>query len=611
MQRVPPAEVAGAVLEAQTIWNQPELQKTGNSMNIKSLKNGSSVAWTALILALATWQASGAAEKMIGLTPIGSYASGHFNASAAETVAHDPVTQWLYVVNSTNRTVDVLSITDPTQPTKLGSINLVQVPPTQYGTPRGLAVQDGIVAVSFEATPKTSLGVVAFLVAVLDTSLPPGQQITVPDLRQVTVGALPDMITFTPNGRFLLVANEGEPNTYNDVGANTNGPSIDPEGSVSIINLSGGVSALTQADVRTAVFTNFNHRTAELRAAGVRIYGPNATVAQDLEPEYIAVAQNSQTAWVTLQENNAVATIDIVTAEVTEILPLGYKDHSLTNNGFGISNALDASDQDGANKIVNWPVKGMYQPDGIAAYSFLGENYLVMANEGDVRSVLGLLPPPSSGSEDIRVGSADYVLNPALYSGAMISFLKQNTNLGRLQTSRITGDLDGDGKYDEIHVFGGRSFSIRKASGELVFDSGDQFEQATAAFHPLNFNANNSNNGRDTRSDDSGPEPECLVLGHAFGRQFAFIGLERIGGIMIYDVTNPHQTRFVNYVNNRNFGVTPSAANIPPRLAPNTGDLCPEAILFIKEENSPNGKPLLVVTHEVSGTTTVFEITKE
>jgi 2',3'-cyclic-nucleotide 2'-phosphodiesterase/3'-nucleotidase/5'-nucleotidase len=609
MQRAPPAEVAGAVLEAQTIWNQPERQKTGNSMNIKSLKNGSAVAWTALILATVTGAAVGAAEKTIGLTPIGSYASGHFNASAAETVAHDPVTQWLYVVNSTNRTVDVLSIADPTQPTKLGSINLVQVPPTQYGIPRGLAVRDGVVAISFQAIPKTSPGVVVFVIAALDPGLPLGQQITVPDLRQVTVGALPDMLTFTPNGRFVLVANEGEPNTYSDIGANTNGPSIDPEGSVSIINLSGGVAALTQADVRTAVFTNFNHRTAELRAAGVRIYGPNATVAQDLEPEYIAVAQNSQTAWVTLQENNAVATIDIVTAEVTEILPLGYKDHSLTNNGFGISNALDASDQDGTNKIVNWPIKGMYQPDAIAAYSFLGENYLVMANEGDVRNYLGLLPPPASGSEDIRIGSIE--LNPAIFPEAVATFLKRSTNIGRLQTSRITGDLDGDGKYDEIHVFGGRSFSIRKASGELVFDSGDQFEQATAAFYPLNFNANNSNNGRDTRSDDSGPEPECLVLGHAFGRQFAFIGLERIGGIMIYDVTNPHQTRFVNYVNNRNFGVTPNAANIPPRPAPNTGDLSPEAILFIKEDNSPNGKPLLVVTHEVSGTTTVFEITKE
>jgi hypothetical protein len=314
---------------------------------------------------------------------------------------------------------------------------------------------------------------------------------------------------------------------------------------------------------------------------------------------------------VTLQENNAMATIDIKSGKVTRLVPLGYKDHSLADNGFGSSNALDTSDQDGGNNILNWPVKGMYQPDAIAAYSYRGEDYIVMANEGDVRSYLGLLPPPASGSEDIRIGSAEVVLNPEIFPEAMAAFLKQNTNLGRLQTSRLSGDLDGDGKYDELHVFGGRSFSIRKASGKLVFDSGDQFEQATAALHPLNFNANNSNNNRDTRSDDSGPEPESLVLGKAFGRQFAFIGLERIGGIMVYDVTNPYETRFVSYVNNRNFSVTPNAANIPPKLPPNTGDLSPESLIFIKEDDSPNGKPLLIVTHEVSGTTTVFEIATE
>ncbi len=580
-------------------------------MNMKSLNSRATRTGAALILAAAIWPAQGAVQKNIGLTPIGRYASGIYNASATETVAHDPTTQWLYVVNSTNRVIDVLSIADPTQPAKLGSINLAQVPPTKYGIPRGLAVRDGIVAISFQATPKTDPGVVAFVVAALDANLPPGQQIVVPDMRQVTVGALPDMLTFTPNGRFVLVANEGEPNTYNNVGANTNGPSIDPEGSVSIINLSGGVAALTQADVRTAVFTHFNDHITQLRAAGVRIYGPNATVAQDLEPEYIAVAHDSRTAWVTLQENNAVATLDIVAGTFTEILPLGFKDHSLANNGFGSSNALDASDQDGTNQIVNWPVKGMYQPDNIAAYKYRGDDYIVMANEGDARSVLGLLPPPASGSEDIRVGAVDYVLNPDIYPAAVATFLKRSTNLGRLQASRISGDLDGDGKREEIHTFGGRSFSIRKASGELVFDSGDQFEQITAAMFPANFNANSSNNTRDTRSDDSGPEPECLVLGKAFGRQFAFIGLERVSGIMVYDVTNPHEARFVNYVNNRNFSVTPSAANIPPKPAPNTGDLSPEALIFIKEEDSPNGKPLLVVTHEVSGTTTVFEITRE
>lgn len=565
----------------------------------------------ALILAAAVAPASAAPQKNIALTPIGTYASGIYNAAAAEIVAHDPKTQWLYVVNSSTRAVDVLSIADPTHPTKLGSINLTQVPPTQFGAPRSLAVHRGVVAVSFQALPKTDPGAVVFLVTAFDGSRPVNDQIVAQDSRQVTVGALPDMLTFTPNGRHVLVANEGEPNTYNDVGANTNGPSIDPEGSVSIIDLSDGVDELTQADVHTATFTRFNDRVTELRAAGIRIYGPNATVAQDLEPESIAVSQDSKTAWVTLQENNAVATVDIKAAKVTKLLPLGYKDHSLADNGFGSSNALDASDQDGTNKIVNWPVKGMYQPDVIASYKYRGDDYLVMANEGDVRNYLGLLPPPASGSEDIRIGSPEVVLNPAIFSPELATFLKHNTNLGRLQTSRITGDLDGDGTYDELHVFGGRSFSIRKASGKLVFDSGDQFEQTTAALYPLNFNANNSNNNRDTRSDDSGPEPECLVLGKAFGRQWAFIGLERIGGIMVYDITHPEETRFVNYVNNRNFGVTPSAANIPPKPAPNTGDLSPEAMIFIKGDKSPNLKPLLVVTHEVSGTTTIFEVSLE
>jgi hypothetical protein len=300
-----------------------------------------------------------------------------------------------------------------------------------------------------------------------------------------------------------------------------------------------------------------------------------------------------------------------VTATVTELVGLGTKDHSLTNNGFGSSNALDPSDQDGGNRILNWPVKAMYQPDVIATYSFQDETYLVTANEGDVRAYPGLLPPPASGSEDIRVNSPDYVLNPDIFSQAQATFLKLNTNLGRLQASRLSGDLDGDGKFDEINIFGGRSFSIRKTSGELVFDSGDQFEQITVERFPGNFNANNSNNNRDTRSDDSGPEPEGLVLGKAFGRQWAFIGLERIGGVMVYDVTNPREARFATYVNSRNFNVTPSASNIPPKLAPNTGDLAPEDLIFIKEEESPNGKPLVIMTHEVSGTTTVLEVTKK
>jgi 2',3'-cyclic-nucleotide 2'-phosphodiesterase / 3'-nucleotidase / 5'-nucleotidase len=261
------------------------------------------------------------------------------------------------------------------------------------------------------------------------------------------------------------------------------------------------------------------------------------------------------------------------------------------------------------NNILNWPAMGMYQPDGIAAYSFRGQPYLVTANEGDVRTVVGLTPNSATGSEDIRVGNAAYILDPSAFPNAAV--LKTNAQLGRLQVSRLSGDTDGDGDFDEIHSFGGRSFSIWSSSGDLVFDSGDQFEQVVKTQLPLNFNANNTNNDRDSRSDDSGPEPECLVLGHAFGRQWAFIGLERIGGIMVYDVTDPANARFSNYVNNRNFGVRPGAGTIPPNPLPNTGDLSPESIAFIKADESPNGRPLLVVTNEVSGTTTLFEITKE
>jgi 2',3'-cyclic-nucleotide 2'-phosphodiesterase/3'-nucleotidase/5'-nucleotidase len=572
----------------------------------------------ALLLTVGVGPLRSAPQKDIALNLLGSYASGIYDDGAAETVAHDPGKQWLYVVNSSTLAIDVLDIANPAQPVKLGVISLAQLPPTAFGAPRGLAVHDGLVALSFQADPKTDPGVVVCLTATFDPNLPVTQQITVQDQRVLTVGALPDMITFTPNGRHLLVANEGEPNSYNNVPTNpVSGPSVDPEGSVSIIDLSGGLGGLNQEDVATADFQGFNTplKRAELLSAGVRLYGPNATVSQDLEPEYITVSHDSRTAWVTLQENNAMATIDIPSRKVGDVIALGHKDHSLLHNGFGSSNALDASDRDGIPvatagriNIQNWPVKGMFQPDAVAAYQFKGESYLVTANEGDVRGVPGLQTVTSSGSEDIRVGDILYKLDPFVFPNG--ATLKTLGNLGRLQASRLTGDLDGDGDFDEIHSFGGRSFSIWNAAGDLVFDSGDRFERKLAELRPANFNSNNTANALDARSDDSGPEPECLVLGKAYGRTYAFIGLERIGGIMVYDVTDPGKAAFALYVNNRNFSVLPGAGTIPPNL-PTAGDLGAEALVFIKPEDSPTGTPLLVVTNDVSGTTTLFEISKK
>jgi DNA-binding beta-propeller fold protein YncE len=515
-------------------------------------------------LFLITGAAAFAGEHQLFLTPIGTHASGPpFNTSAAEIVTHDPGTQRLYVVNAQGKRVDVLDVQNPTTPTLIGMIDLAP-----FGAVvNSVAVHNGLIAVAVEATVKTDPGSAVFF----DSN---GiHQKTVP------VGALPDMLTFTPDGRYVLVANEGEPNTYNNADIGVNGPSVDPEGSVSIIDLSPGVA---NATVRTATFTAFN--TAILDPS-IRIFGSNATVAQDLEPEYIAVSHDSKTAWVTLQENNAIATIDIREATVTALSGLGFKDHLLPGNG------LDASDQDGLINITTWPLHGVYMPDSIVSYTDRGHTYLVMANEGDTRVYPGF-------SEEARVSTL--TLDPFAFPNAVA--LKQNSQLGRLTVSKVNSDPDHDGDVDVLYSLGGRSFSIRTETGALVFDSGDDFEQLTALALPLNFNASSTANTFDGRSTSKGPEPEGLAVGKAYGRTLAFIGFERIGGIAVYDISDPFAPQFVDYVNNRNF--------TNPFDFATAGDLAPEGLKFISADDSPNGKPLLAVAHEVSGTTTIYQIEK-
>jgi 2',3'-cyclic-nucleotide 2'-phosphodiesterase / 3'-nucleotidase / 5'-nucleotidase len=502
---------------------------------------------------------------------LGTHKHGPYNTAAAEIAAHHPATQRLFVVNAQANTVDVLDIADPAAPVLQQTISAAAF----GGAANSVAVHGNCVAVAIEATVKQNPGKVLFLDAE-----------TLAVISSADVGALPDMVTFTPDGRYALTANEGEPDaTY----------TVDPEGSVSIIDLGKGKAAIATPTVKTASFAPFNDKLKLDKAfqkEKLRVFGPNATVAQDIEPEYIAVSPNSKTAWVTLQENNAIAIVDISKAEVKDIRGLGVKNHSLANNGFGSSNALDASDRDSAINIAPWPVKGFYLPDTIASFQSGGETYLVLANEGDARDY-------SAFAEEVRVGSANYPLDPTAFPNA--ATLKQEANLGRLQATKTYGDTDGDGDFDEIYTFGGRSFSIRAVSGQLLWDSGDQLERITAEAYPTRFNASNTNNTFDSRSPAKGPEPEGVAVGQAYGRNYAFIGLERVGGIMVYDLTTPSAPKFVEYVNRRDFT---KATNTDA-----AGDLGPEGVLFINAENSPlPGKPLLVISNEISGTTSLFEI---
>ena len=404
------------------------------------------------------------------------------------------------------------------------------------------------------------------------------------------VGPLPDKVTFTPDGERALVANEGEP---------TSNYAYDPRGSVSIVDVSNGAD---DPSVSTAGFTAFDGMEDELRSRGIRIFGPGASASQDFEPEYVTISEDSTTAWVSLQENNAIAEIDIEDAEVTDLLPLGFKDHSLDGN------ELDASNEDGRVNVRNWPVFGILQPDAIGTYSPNGEQYIVTANEGDSRDY-------DSFSEEVEV--SEFRLDPEAFDFDevegidSVEELQQPENLGAKNATTTLGDVDGDGLYEELYIFGGRSFSIFTADGELVFDSGNDFEEITAERLGEDFHNANTENTPDSRSDHKGPEPEGLALGQVGDRYYAFVGLERVGGVMVYEITDPESPIFVDYVNNRDFSFD-IQGEIAEGDAPAgaAGDLGPEGLAFASVEESPTDDPLVFVGHEISGTTAIFRVTK-
>lgn len=517
------------------------------------------------------------AVAQVELTPLGSFGAGVFDGSAAEISAFDAGSQRLFVTNSDAGTLDVLDVSTLSAPTLVTQIAL------GGGGPNSVAVSGGLVAVAVEASTVTDPGEIRFFNAA-----------SLADVGRVGVGSLPDQITFTPDGRRLVVANEGEA----DGG-------INPVGSVSIID----VTNLAAPTVRTAGFEAFNAQAAQLQAAGVRLF-PGQTLAEDVEPEFVTITPDGRTAFVSLQEANSVATVDLETATVTGISSVGSVDHSLPGQG------IDPSDRDDGINIQNVPVRGLRQPDAIATYQVDGRTFLVTANEGDDRG------------EAERIG--DLVLEATAFPNA--AALQNDAVLGRLEVSTIDGDTDGDGDFDELFAFGSRSFSIFEvgSTGEFteVFDSGDAFEQLLAVTLPAAFGTDNDENDSfDSRSDASGPEPEGLTLGEIDGRTYAFIGLERPGGIVIYDITDPASATFESYLNLRDFTVPDSDENatdpdsvltleeailaaqgtLDPADAGRL-DLGPEGLTFVSAADSPNGQPLLFVTNEVSGTTTVFAV---
>ena len=495
-----------------------------------------------------------AAPPPISLTKLGTYTS----SEGAEIVAFDPSTARAFV--TAGATVEVVDVSDPSKPVLE---HVIDASADGDGV-TSVDVKGGLVGLAVDADRDANPAAPGKALFYSATSFM--------RIAEAETGVLPDMITFTPDGKYALVANEGEP---------SDDYATDPVGSITVIDVDGGFSTATAAFDASAFDLD------ALQAGGLRIFGPGAGLAEDVEPEYITVSPDSSTAYVALQENNALAVVDVASATVTEILPLGYKDHSLPGN------ELDASNEDGGINIRNWPVLGMYQPDAIASYMAPdGEVYIVTANEGDARDYDGY-------SEEERV--KDLTLDPSAFPNAAV--LQADDMLGRLKTTSANGDIDGDGDHDVIYSYGARSLTIWDTDGNVVFDSGSSIARAMTEYAPEAFNSNGLADGFDGRSDDKGAEPEAVAVARLWGRTYAFLGLERIGGIVVFDVTYPRETRLLDYVSNTNrYGDLDTGT---------AGDIAPEGLEVVSAEDSPTGAPLLLVANEVSQTVTVYEIARQ
>ncbi len=499
----------------------------------------------------------------VNLSVLGTWRSGIISSNTPEGPVYDPRTKRVFVGSEDRFGIDVLDFSDPTSPNKINLINL-------GGDSSGIAISpEGILAVS------RSSQIRFFNVD--------GDEVVSP----VAVSGSGDL-RFTPDGQRLVMSGK-----------------VNGESAVNVLDISSpdwdacrqgpsGCSINTTNSV--ANFNFFNSQRQTLLDAGFRLPQPSLSVAADIDIQGMTISADSQKAWLTLGDNNGLVEIDLPTKQFGSFFGLGTKDNSLSNvfpdtanslptslPGGGIrSNGLDASRLDGGVNIRTWPIKSFYLPDNIGTYVSGGQTYLVTSNEGD-------------SDDEIRLSSLTLDdSNPA-------KVFQGNSMLGDLRVSGVDGDTDGDGFFKETFGLGGRSFSIWTTDGTQVFDSGDDFEQITAAALPNFFNAGSGSNTLDNRSPRKGPEPEAFDIGTIAGRTYVFVAFERISGIMVYDITDPFSPSFEQYINNRDFSKSPNSTD--------SVDVEPEGVLFISATDSPiPGVPMIAVSHETSDSTTFYRI---
>jgi DNA-binding beta-propeller fold protein YncE len=452
--------------------------------------------------------ASAADSTFSGLAKQWTYSHDIAGGMTSEIVAFDSLTNSLWVAGGVG--VDVLNASN-------GSL-IQHINTSSWGGINSIAIYNGLAAFAMESSTRTAPGTIRFF----DTST----RALSSGINSITVGALPDMVTFTPDGSKLLVANEGTPAVYGN-------PALDPAGNVSIINMS------TRTVMATAGFANVSQTGTYLRT----------NTGMDFEPEYITVNAAGTKAYVSLQEANGMGVLDLTTNTFTSVIGLGVKDFSQAGNYIDPNDRDYVSGSSGPTQtfLRSSAVKGLYQPDGMAAYEAGGRTFIVMANEGDTRE--------DDGDK----------------ARASTIFSTTATDLKRLNISTT------DSSAGNLVTFGARSFSIRDEAGNIVFDSGSKLDQEAIARGIYD----------DARSDDKGVEPEGVELMKIGGKTYAFIGLERTtkSAFAIYDITDPGQASFIDMI-------------------VSDGDRAPEGMRGFTMGNMH----YLAIASEVSGTTSVYSL---
>lgn len=582
------AYLAGNLPYGNQEWNQEyspsyavfDVTDDKISVNVYNLAGDSSTPDSELIDSFSVTKNADGGAKTTGeengnasldLTQEARYDAGMTNADGGvmEIVDYNTVTGWAYAVNGQTGNLTAIAVKDMADSESVDlldgndidvkSIVEANCEGFTYGDMTSVAVSaDGTkLAAAVQAEGYADNGRVAVFTCNADGTLTFEQA--------YETGVQPDMVTFTPDDSRILTANEGEPREGYADGA------VDPAGSVTVITVADG----TAVNVDFTAYDS-NEERQKLVDAGI-VMKKDTVPSKDLEPEYIAAGND--TAYVTLQEANAIAVIDLDSLKVEGIYSAGYEDYSTT--------AVDIDKKDEAyNPAVYESLRGIRMPDGVALYSVDGVDYIVTANEGDSREWGDYL------NEDER----DFGDGQTSPSGKITA---ENSGLTGKVVFFDSSDYDGlDSGLD--YVFGGRSFTVFRAdkSGLTeIYDSGSDFEAKTAEYIPENFNCSNDDKSLDDRSGKKGPESESITVGTVGERTYAFIGLERVGGVMVYDITDPAETVYVNYINSRDFSEDIA------------GDDSPEGLCFIPAADSADGNAYLLAACEVSGTVAAYELT--